>query len=53
MSAENWIGLFFLLYVLFLLFGAPYLAKKQAEATLAAWDRENRRELEKFLDKRK
>lgn len=41
MTFDNWMALACLAYVLFLLFGAPWLAEKQAAATLAKWDRED------------
>lgn len=44
MTADNWIALAFIVYVLFLLFGAPWLAEKQAKQTLAKWAREDAEE---------
>ncbi|QQO90259.1 hypothetical protein pEaSNUABM5_00117 [Erwinia phage pEa_SNUABM_5] len=41
MTADNWIAVAFLVYVGFLLFGAPWLAQKQANQTLAKWARED------------
>jgi len=41
MTFETGMKLAFILYVAFLLFGAPWLAEKQAKATLAKWARED------------
>ena len=41
MTFETWLKIAFIAYVAFLLFGAPCLAQKQANSTLAKWSRED------------
>jgi len=47
MSAEYVIPLVFFGIILFLLFGAPYFAEKQAQLDIAKWEREEKEKQQK------